>query len=114
MVTLVTSGSWMSCGRSARMRLTAARVSSSAPGRSVESWNSIAVVLTPSVTVEVTRLTPSSVATWSSTLRVTSVSNWLGDAPGWLMVTTTIGKLMSGKRATGSFQNPYRPATHSW
>ncbi|MGY4514579.1 hypothetical protein ACVWWW_000147 [Lysobacter sp. HA18] len=62
-VTLVTSGSWMSCGRSERIRLTAARVSSSAPARSVSNWNSIAVVLTPSVTVEVTRLTPVSVAT---------------------------------------------------
>ena len=64
--------------------------------------NSITVVDCPSTTVENTRLTWLSVATASSTLRVTSVSNCCGDAPGWVMTTVTIGKLMSGKRATGS------------
>ncbi|MGY4514578.1 hypothetical protein ACVWWW_000146 [Lysobacter sp. HA18] len=44
---------------------------------------------------------------------MTSVSSWLGDAPGWLIVTTTIGNVTSGKRATGSFQKPQSPATHS-
>ena len=42
----------------------------------------MAVSMTPSLTVEITRLMPLIVATESSTLRVTSVSSWLGDAPG--------------------------------
>ena len=56
---------------------------------------------------------PVMVATESSTLRVTSVSSWLGEAPGRLIVTVTIGKATSGKRAIGSLWKPHRPATHS-
>ena len=73
----------------------------------------MAVVLVPSTTVEVTRLTLATVATESSTLRVTSVSSCEGEAPGWMIVTTVIGKAMSGKRATGSLWKPHKPATHS-
>jgi len=84
------------------MRVTASRVSSSAVARSASSWNSMVVVLTPSLTEDITRLTLLTVATESSTLRVTSASSWLGDAPGWVTVTVVIGKAISGKRATGS------------
>ncbi|MCY1438620.1 hypothetical protein D9M71_548280 [compost metagenome] len=85
------------------MRVTASRVSSSAVARSASSWNSMVVVLTPSLTEEITRLTLLTVATESSTLRVTSASSWLGEAPGWVTVTVVIGNAMSGKRATGSW-----------
>ena len=113
MFTFATTGSWMSCGKSVRMRVTASRTSSSASARLVSSTNSIAVLLRPSLTDEVTRLMPLTVATASSTLRVTSVSSWLGEAPGRAMVTVTIGKLTSGNRAIGNLWKPHRPATHS-
>ena len=56
------------------------------------------VLLLPSTTVEVTRFTLATVATESSTLRVTSVSNCEGDAPGWTMVTTVIGGVLREPR----------------
>ena len=95
------------------MRVMASRTSSSAGSSAVSRWNSTKVTDCPSVTEEIVRLTPSSVATAFSTRRVTSVSSCAGAAPGRFTVTVTIGKAMSGKRETGSWWNANSPATHS-
>src|SRR5688572_25757914 len=59
----------------------------------------------PSVDVEITRLTPLMPATASSIGRVTSVSTSSGPAPGYGTSTLTKGKLTSGKRSM-----PRRPS----
>jgi hypothetical protein len=81
MLTRETAGSSMSCGRSVRMRVTASRTSESATSTSFSSSNSITVTDEPSLIVEMILSMSGSVATVSSTLRVTSVSSCDGVAP---------------------------------
>ena len=73
------------------MRVTASRTSSSASSSGLPMRNSTKVVEAPSVTVLMSLLMPGRLATESSTLRVTSVSSWLGVAPGSATVTVTPG-----------------------
>jgi len=71
------------------------------------------VVEAPSSTVEVICSMPAIVATASSTLRVISLSIWVGATPGYVIVTMTAGNSMSGRSSTPSFGKLMRPATVS-
>ena len=108
--TLLTMGSSISVGRSARMLATAARTSFIASKMSTSSLNMIMVVELPSFTVEVSCSMPSMDETAFSILRVTSVSSCAADAPCWFAVTVTAGNSMSGISWMLSCLKPYRPA----
>jgi hypothetical protein len=68
------------------------------------------VVDAPSSTVDVICSIPEIVATASSTLRVISDSICVGATPGYVTVTITAGKSMSGRSWTPSFGKLNRPA----
>ena len=92
----------MSCGSSVRTLVTASRTSFTARSTCVSSWNSTTVSEVPSVMVEEMCFTPCTPAIEVSTTLVTCVSSSLGAAPGWVMVTETIGTSIFGMRVIGS------------
>jgi hypothetical protein len=67
----------------------------------------------PSVSCEVTFLTPEMFATASSMRLVICVSSSLGATPGSVTVTETSGMSMLGKRVTGSLEKLIRPSATS-
>ena len=86
----------MSWGRDARRPVMALRTSLVARSVSVPSSNSIVVVETPSVMLDVMWRTPERPASESSIRRVTWTSISAGAEPGRAAVTATSGKSMSG------------------
>ncbi len=108
-----TTGSSMPRGRSPRMRATASLTSFSARSVPTSSRSSTVVVELPSVTLEVTCLTPATLATASSTLRVTWVSSSAGAAPVSVTETETIGTSTLGARVIGMARNEITPRTSS-
>ncbi len=80
---------------------------------STSSRNSTTVCELPSVSVEMTFLTPLMLATASSTRLVIWVSSSLGATPGSVTVTETSGMSMLGKRVIGSFEKLIKPSTIS-
>ena len=106
----LTTGSSAVAGRSERMRSTASLTSSTAVCVSTSRRNSTTVCERPSVSVEMTFLTPQILATASSTRLVTCVSSSLGATPGSVIVTDTSGTSMLGKRVTGSFEKLASPS----
>ena len=75
--------------------------------------NSAAVVETPSVTVEMTFLTPVIPASASSISLVTWASNSAGAAPDCATVTATSGTSMFGNRVIGMLTKDCQPSTMS-
>ena len=96
-VTLETTGSVRSWGRSARTLSTALRTSFRATSGSLSIWNSTRMLAEPSVMVVRMCSMPPRLATLSSILRATSVSSWVGSAPSRLATMVTVGSSMSGK-----------------
>ena len=107
------SGSSMVRGRSARMRPTASFTSFSARSLLTSSCSSTSVVETPSATEEVKCFTPATLATASSTLRVTWVSSSAGAAPDWVIAMETMGTSTLGARVIGMLRNAATPSTSS-
>ncbi len=85
-----------------RIRSTAERTSSNDFWVSDPISNSTTVDDSPSVTVEVTCLTPATLATAASTGRVTWVSTSLAAAPDSTTLTATTGNDTSGYSLIGS------------
>jgi hypothetical protein len=104
-----TTGSSMSRGRALRIRSTASRTSSSACAESRPSSNAMRVTETPSFTVDTRSSISGTLATASSTLRVTCDSIVVGDAPGKATVTVMVGRVRSGNCDTASRLKPTRP-----
>ncbi len=96
-VTLETTGSVISWGRSARTLSTALRTSFKATSVFFSIWNSTRMVALPSLRVVRMCSIPPREAILSSILRATSVSNWAGSAPSRLAVTVMVGSSTSGK-----------------
>ena len=109
----LTTGSSAVAGRSERMRSTASLTSLTAVCVSTSRRNSTIVCEWPSVSVEVTFLTPEMLATASSMRLVICVSSSLGATPGSVTVTETSGMSILGKRVTGSFEKLISPSATS-
>ena len=112
-LTLVTCGSRISPGRSARMLTTASRTSVTASEIGFSRMNSTITCAWPSSTLVVMFFTPCRLATASSSLRATSVSSCAGAAPSSVAVTMTTGSSMSGKSCTPVVLNASRPTSVS-
>ena len=93
------TGSSRSAGSRRRTADTLSRTSCAATSTSRSSSNSTTTMLTPSVLVERSVLTPLIVLIASSRCSVTSVSTVSGSAPGRIDVTVTIGKSTFGNRS---------------
>jgi hypothetical protein len=107
------TGSSMVRGRSALILAIASLTSLTARSVFTSSLNSISVTEEPSVSVDITCLTPVILATASSTRLLTWLSSSAGAAPDWVTVTEISGTSMFGKRVTGSFENESSPSTQS-
>ncbi len=110
---LVTFGVSAVAGRSDWMRSIASLTSCSALSEGTSILNMIAVVDTPSLTVDWMKSTPEIPATASSTSRVTCVSSSAGAAPACVTSTETIGTSIFGKRVIGRAKNDMIPSTSS-
>ncbi len=100
-------------GSCERTRLTRSRTSCAATSTSFSSRNVTATIDTPSADVERSSSMPLTVFTASSILSVTSVSISSGAAPGFRVVTTTVGKSTLGRRSTPSCVKEKAPTTVS-
>src|SRR5690349_16040144 len=106
-------GSSIARGRSERILVTASLTSFSARSVSTSSQNSMTVDDLPSVSVEVTCLTPETLATESSILRATCVSSSAGAAPDCVTVTEMTGTSMFGNLVIGRVLNDTQPSASS-
>src|SRR5579862_85610 len=103
----------MPCGSWTRTLATASRTSATARSMGVPSSNCTKMNAEPSTAQEVmlSRLPMPAIA--PSTFCSTCVSISCGAAPGWLMVTVTPGKEMSGSAVTGRRMKDTRPMKSS-
>ncbi len=109
----VTTGVSTSPGRSPMIWSIASLTSCTALSVGTSMRNSTAVVVEPSLTVEMTFFTPVRPATASSISRVTCFSSSAGAAPLCVVVTATSGTSMLGNRVIGSELNDCQPSTIS-
>jgi len=97
-----TTGSCRSSGSRRRIEAIRSRTSWAAASTSRSSSNSTTTMLTPSLLVDRSVLTPPIVLSASSMRSVTSVSTVSGSAPGKTAVTVTMGKSTLGNRSMPS------------
>ena len=106
-------GSRNSLGKSARTLCMAERTSSTASCTGFSMRNSAVIETAPSCTLVVMCFKPCKGAKAFSSLRATSVSNWVGAAPGKLALTVMVGRSRSGKLWTFIEPKAMNPATVS-
>ncbi len=100
-------------GSSGSTPFTLSRTSWAATLLSLSSRNPTKMIETPSDETDRSSSMPLMVLTASSILSEISVSICSGDAPGWTVVTTTVGKSTFGKRSTPRRVKENAPTTVS-
>ena len=109
----VSTGSFISNGRSERMELILSRMSCDACCRSFSKRKKTVTLAKPSCAAPEMRSTPEMPLTASSTRSSTSRSTTSGEAPGYGIATLMIGCCTSGNSSVSSCQSEKRPKTTS-